>query len=266
MSTAAAFESVAPTYDWEFGRNPLAQALRRRVWDALFEWLPEKARVLDLGCGTGIDAIEMVRRGHSVVAVDGSEAMLREVDRKKRATGADGKLDLVRIDLNDRVARRAFFSRRGFDAVLSDFGVLNCVDDLETLAEDVALGLPPRAPLVAVVMGKTCPWDVVYHLLKGRPQRVFVRWSSKPVSVLVGGGCVPVRYHEPRSFCRALRPWFRPRRIQALGAILPPPYLAQRLPRWPRFWEEAARLEGACARWWPVSRLGDHFLAVLERR
>lgn len=266
MSTAMAFDQVAVAYDGEFGENPVARRIRRRVWGELFRRLPASSAVLDLGCGTGIDACELVRRGHRVVAADGSRAMLGEVQEKRDRYGLASALELVEIDFNDRGLRRALFARTKVDAVLSNFGALNCVQDIETFAEDLADFLPPGVPFVAVVLGKLYPWEVAYHLLKGRPGRAFERLRVGPVSVKVAGETIPVHYYSPGRFCRRFRRGFDTVHLSALGAVLPPPYLARRLRAagvdLDRLtgWDE--RL-GPC---WPVRALGDHFLAVFRRK
>ena len=52
---------------------------RARMRQTLLEWLPDDLsgrRVLDAGCGTGLLAVEAVRRGANVTAVDLSAALL----------------------------------------------------------------------------------------------------------------------------------------------------------------------------------------------
>ncbi len=44
-------------------------------------------RILDLGCGTGRHAIELARRGYTVVGVDLSESMLNKARSKAQAAG-----------------------------------------------------------------------------------------------------------------------------------------------------------------------------------
>ena len=48
----------------------------------LDKWLPDKGRVLEIGCGSGRDAYWMGRRGLDVVATDASESMLAEAARQ----------------------------------------------------------------------------------------------------------------------------------------------------------------------------------------
>jgi len=71
------FEKVADLYD----------KYRPGYPDAVVDWfrLPKGARVLDLGCGTGISARLFASRGLGVVAIDPNEAMLE----KARAHGGN---------------------------------------------------------------------------------------------------------------------------------------------------------------------------------
>jgi SAM-dependent methyltransferase len=83
---------------WDTG-VPSAELIR--VLDA--ENLPRSGcTVLELGCGTGTDAIELARRGYIVTAVDFVPAAIREARRKVRAAAVPVDLlegDLTRIDL-----------------------------------------------------------------------------------------------------------------------------------------------------------------------
>lgn len=68
------------TSDAPVGRiRATVRAGRERMRRTLLEWLPanlEGARVLDAGCGTGALAVEVARRGASVVSVDLSPTLI----------------------------------------------------------------------------------------------------------------------------------------------------------------------------------------------
>jgi ubiquinone/menaquinone biosynthesis C-methylase UbiE len=67
--TAEAFDSVAPTYDGPQGNNDMIQRMRDIVWERIDTLLSEvPSNLIDLGCGTGIDAEHFARMGHHVVA------------------------------------------------------------------------------------------------------------------------------------------------------------------------------------------------------
>src|SRR6476660_5487797 len=86
LDTQRAFDSVAADYDGPKGNNALIQRMRETTWRMLTKACPPGARLLDLGCGTGIDAIELARRGYSVVATDWSPQMIERT--RQRAAGA----------------------------------------------------------------------------------------------------------------------------------------------------------------------------------
>ncbi len=56
VDTRRAFDSVAAIYDGPGGNNPLIQEMRAKLWRAVTTVVPKGGRLLDLGCGTGIDA------------------------------------------------------------------------------------------------------------------------------------------------------------------------------------------------------------------
>lgn len=47
------------------------------IQNAFLSLLPEGARILDFGCGSGRDALEFLKRGYRMEATDGSEEMCR---------------------------------------------------------------------------------------------------------------------------------------------------------------------------------------------
>src|SRR6478752_6196266 len=84
--TRDAFDSVSADYDGDRGNNDLIQEMRAEMW----RWLDAKFRVpsrlIDLGCGTGLDAVRHARAGHAVTATDWSGNMV-----ERRAEGEIGR-------------------------------------------------------------------------------------------------------------------------------------------------------------------------------
>lgn len=58
----------------------------KRIADAVELHLPADAEVLDFGCGTGLISRELLARGHRVMAVDSSAAMLQRARSVRRAS------------------------------------------------------------------------------------------------------------------------------------------------------------------------------------
>jgi ubiquinone/menaquinone biosynthesis C-methylase UbiE len=76
-ATRSPFDAVADSYDQGFTFSKIGQAQRAAVWKELSRAFRSGDRVLEIGCGTGIDACFLAERGVSVVACDSSAAMIR---------------------------------------------------------------------------------------------------------------------------------------------------------------------------------------------
>lgn len=258
-AASAAFDDEAAVYDEGFGRNPVGRLFRRVFQQRLTELIAPGARVLDIGCGTGEDALFLAQRGVRVHAVDASPGMIERARAKAAArTRGDEGLTFEARPAED------IGSLPGppFDAAYSDFGALNCVD-LTRFGRGLAALLAPGAPVLFSVMGRY-------------PLPAWTRWALTPlgrradpprsVTPRVAGRDVPTAYPSPAAFRRALGPEFAWRPTRALGVVVPDPHFAPWLERHPRAFAAFAALESA-VRGWPVLRgLGDHLLFEGRRR
>jgi len=155
------FDSLAPTYAQDWSQSPKGRAQREEVWrqiDALFE---PGMQVLDFGCGIGDDAVHLESRQVRVTGVDPSGGM-----------GAHAHIKVLE-EIPDTI----------FDGVLSNFGALNCVEDLEQQAELLARHLRPDGFAAICIMGRFA-WNDLRHAwqrLTGRStwRGIAIRyWSS----------------------------------------------------------------------------------------
>jgi SAM-dependent methyltransferase len=75
---AGAYERLAADYDWMFDDDELAngRAINLPATGRLLQRISRTSLVLDAACGTGVDATVLARRGFTVWAADGSEAMV----------------------------------------------------------------------------------------------------------------------------------------------------------------------------------------------
>jgi SAM-dependent methyltransferase len=195
-----------------------------------------------------------------VTAIDWSRGMVEEARWRVRP-GLVERVDVLHVDPPARSARQV-----PFDAAYSNFGPLNCVDDLAGAAQLIAGRLRPGAIVVASVIGRVCPWEIALYLARGRWQRAAVRFRRDPVPVPLEGRTVWTRYHTPadveRCFAAA---GFTRTSLRALGVLAPPPYLDGFASRHPHLVSALQRIEDWIGGWPGIRAWGDHFLIVLRK-
>ena len=261
QDTRRAFDAVADTYDGPSGNNALAQRMRQTLLDAVTANVPPGARLLDLGCGTGIDAVYLAQRGYDVVAIDAAPSMVARTRERAARAGLDGMVRSRVLDMHDL----AWLAGEHFDGIYSDLGPLNCALDLPDVLHACAELLTPGGTLVASVIGRWCPWELLYYGARGRPRRALLRTSRDIVPVPLAGGTVWTRYFTPREFVRALGPDFTVDGYRSLNLLLPPPYLVGITERFPALTDWLAALDARLGALPLLRALGDHFLLVATK-
>lgn len=259
--TRRAFDSVSETYDGPRGNNALIQRMRERSWRVIERYAPPSSRLLDIGCGTGIDALHFAALGHSVCATDASGGMISRAIARANATHIRDRIDWHQLGAQelDRLDGR-------FDTAYSNFGALNCVPDLRLVVRECARLLTARGHLVLTVIGRLCPWELGYYLLQGRGHRACVRFARAMVAVNLNQLCVWVRYYTPRQFYRYFARQFELLHTQALSLWVPPPYLASWYERHARLGRALGWLDDHTGGLPLLRNAGDHFLMVLRKR
>jgi SAM-dependent methyltransferase len=263
----AGFDLAAAGYEAACG-NELFLAMRARVQQLLTEVLPAAARVLEIGCGVGLDTEFLVRSGHRVTATDPAPGML---ERARRRLDADstlaGRASWRRAGLAELSEASGSEGPAALDAIVSNFGALNCVADLTPLGFLAHRRLRSGGVIVIGLMTRVCLWEIGYHLCRFQPRTALRRLGRAPVLVDVERVAVPTWYHGARSVAAALGPEFVVRRVVGLNVLLPPPHLVggwRRMPAGLR--RRVQRVDGRVARWPLLRRLGDHVVIVVEKR
>jgi SAM-dependent methyltransferase len=262
LDTQRAFDGVAAGYDRSNTANRILVHMRARVWQAVDAFVPRGSHVIDLGCGPGADAEHLAGLGYRVTAIDWSRAMVDQARRRVLAAGIADRVDVLHVGIHeiDRLAPVLF------DAAYSNFGPLNCVDDLAAAARLIADRLRPGGVFLASVIGRVCPWELALYLARGRWWRAAVRFRRDPVPVPLEGRTVWTRYYTPAGFVRTFAAaGFAPASLRTLGLFAPPPYLEAFAGRHPHLVSALQRIEDRVGGWPGIRACGDHFLIVLRK-
>jgi len=206
-----------------------------------------------------------------VTATDVSTAMLHVTERKACECGVSDLIDTRALDLAcpplltaDVVLSGESVGAR-YDGALSNFGGLNCVNDLRPLAAFLADVIRPHGTVIVVPMNRWCAWEIVWHLLHAQPRTAFRRLRRDGVEAQIGANRVQVWYPSIATLQQIFAPQFHPKRVTGLGVCLPPSYFEPVLAKRPALFRRLQRLDQLMRDRWLFSRLADHVILELER-
>ncbi|HYO51051.1 MAG TPA: class I SAM-dependent methyltransferase [Chloroflexia bacterium] len=271
-ATARAFSLAAPLYDAEHAANPVARWTRARSLAAIDAAFGPGDMLLEIGCGTGAEAIHLASRGANIVATDAAPAMVAQLEAKLKAGSPAahlaGRITPVVLPAAEVERLIADFGRDHFDGAYSSFGPLNCEPDLGPVVEALAQLVKPEGKVVVSLINRFCLWETAWYLAARQPGKAFRRWAGRSEATVRSAWQderITIYYWTPGQVERAFSPYFKPVRRMALPWLVPPQYLDHLVRRLPRLFRRTARLDRRLAGYRPFYSIGDHFLIEFTR-
>jgi ubiquinone/menaquinone biosynthesis C-methylase UbiE len=262
---SAPFDAVAARYDETFTLSKIGQAQRASVWQELGRAFDSGDRVLEIGCGTGVDACFLAEHGVQVAACDSSAQMIAVTTRRIQERRHQNLVQPLVLCAEDITALPA---DEPFDGVFSNFGALNCIADLRKLSLDLARLLKPGASALLCWMGPCCLWEMLWYSGQGKWDKAFRRLNNKGgiTARIAEGAFVRVEYPSVRSLARAFAPEFRLKSFKGVGVAVPPSYLEHWAQRHPHLFQLCERADSQMGRCPGIRGLADHILLRFERK
>jgi ubiquinone/menaquinone biosynthesis C-methylase UbiE len=259
---ALAFDSIASQFDARFSEWQSVAAQRRAVRRVLVAALPSPGHVLELGGGTGEDALWLAMRGYRINLTDASPAMTRLASAKLDPLGS--KAEIAAAEELESFAER-YLARGGerFDGAFSNFAPLNCVEDLAPVGRGLARLIKPGGSVLLVLFGIASPGEILVETLRGRPHQALRRFRQDAVPAKLGGRQFTVTYHRAKTVGKAMRPWFEPVQSRGIGIFVPPSAAEPWISRHPRLLAMLEGMDRIASR--PLAYLGDHILYHFRR-
>jgi len=255
-ASGKAYDSLASRYDELLLDNPVLAHSANVSLGLVKKAMAFSQQVLEIGCGTGREALALASLGKRVVACDPSKQSLGVLRKKAKALGLSERIVTRNLAASEVVALVEEFGAHAFDGAYASFS-LSYEPDLSIVPEQVWTLLRRGAPFLCSIFNRVCVSEIVLlapFLVPRRALRRLEGWTELPVDRY----SVVVKSYTPKQVRRLFAPRFSLRDVWAIPAIIPPHYLhavfslsGPLRPAWERF---DRRLNSR----WPFRYLGSH--------
>lgn len=255
-----AFSKQSLHYDQEDIANPVLADMRRQVYAHVQRFIKPGSSILELNAGTGIDALYFASSGYAVHATDLSDGMIREI-RKKIAGSSQGDRFTCQQLSYDQLHQLE--GERRFDHVFSNFGGLNCIQDLHQVTRHLPGILTPGAYVTWVIMPPVCPWELL-GVFKGRIGDAFRRFRKDGVIAHLEGEYFKTYYHSLSDVKAAFGKPFTFIAAEGLAALTPQPHRGDFPVKHPALYKTLKAIDRVVSPRFPFNRWADHIIVTFQ--
>jgi ubiquinone/menaquinone biosynthesis C-methylase UbiE len=258
-AVAEAFSRKSEVYDAFGVDHPNLTRMREKVYARIAATVPPDSHLLELNAGTGLDASTLAQRGYRVHATDLAPGMVLQIEDKIKRYNLQGRLTTEQISftLLDQLTNKG-----PFDAVYSNFGGLNCIDDLTQVTRHLPHILKPNGVAIWVIMPPICLWE-----LARIPQDFRMatrRLSGQDRRSSVEGIEFVTTYFTPRQVRRSFGADFRFVSLEGLSILTPPADNKSFSVRFPRLYSALATLDDLASHLPLLNQCGDFFILTMR--
>ncbi len=262
-----AFSIQAAEFDTLDNENPILQWMRNIVRQYVLSSLKGNSTILELNAGTGLDAVYFSLRGHHVLATDNAMGMIQEINKKIKAYSLEENLQVRQCSFNDL----SQIMPQRFDCIYSNFGGLNCAEDLHNVIQQFDDLLNPNGIVTLVIMPPICPWELL-SLFKGNFKMAFRRMKGldyksrpanrnpRPAKSHLEGIYFDTYYYSPSFVKKAFGAKYKMIHLQGLASISLPPYKEKFAINNPKLYKTLAAIDQKISRMPPFCYWADHYV------
>ncbi|MFA5803948.1 MAG: class I SAM-dependent methyltransferase [Melioribacteraceae bacterium] len=254
-----AFSRQSEIFDEYEKGNEILKWMRSVTHKHVLRYLRKSDKILELNSGTGIDAVFLATIGFKIYCTDISEGMLNKLNEKISEFNLHDHITYQQLSFID--LDKLFV--HSFDYIFSNFGGLNCIENLTDVFKHLSKILNPGGKVTLVIIPPICPWEQALFL-KGKISTAFRRLNKNGVTANIEGVKFTTYYHSVAKTVKALGPNFRIIEIQGLASVSPPPYMINFPKRFPRLYKTLTRIDEKLSHTFPFNRCADHFIITAE--
>jgi ubiquinone/menaquinone biosynthesis C-methylase UbiE len=258
LSVHDAFSKQSLRFDEEDVGNPVLVRMRKQVYTHVDKYLKPQSKILELNAGTGIDAVRFVTQGHTVHATDLASGMIEQVNRKIDKHTLAASLSCEQISYTDLDSLK----QRDFDYIFSNFGGLNCIDDLKKVTRHFPMLLREESFITLVIMPVVCPWEIAGMLRHGR--KALRRFRPQGVLAHLEGKYFKTYYHSLETIKSAFDSRFKFIQSEGLASLSPQPHKSDFPSKHPRIDKALTLLDASLRNSFPFDRWADHIIVTFQ--
>jgi ubiquinone/menaquinone biosynthesis C-methylase UbiE len=259
-SVAEAFDRIAGIFDSDL-ENATTARLRMKLYSVIESLIQPGSTVLDINCGTGIDALYLVKQGYRLCGIDISKKMIAATQLKFANAGLD-HIEFM-VTSYDRLSPKNVPLA---DLVFSNFGGLNCTPDLASAADAIASVTKPGGYFIGVIMPPFSLWEALSYAARLQWRQTLRRVHDYAPATGFNGTIFPVHYYSPGTTAAAFSSHFDRRQLIGLSIISPSPQSRRFVQRHPMLADLLVGIDSFIETFPLLRSIGDHYLIVLQRR
>jgi SAM-dependent methyltransferase len=146
------YDRIAADYDRIMEEDNLNEIVRQKVANKFCDTVPP-GLVLDFGGGTGKDLLWLTQKGYRIIFCEPSPEMRKKAIRFFKKNIPESDVLILPKEKTDFTQWKTFppFSEK-VDAILINFAVLNCINDIKSLFFSLASVMNPGGNVFALIL------------------------------------------------------------------------------------------------------------------
>lgn len=251
-----AFDKSSNSYDTDFTYTKIGMEQRKQVYYQLNKEIKNCSSVLEVNCGTGEDAFYFSKRGMRVFATDISTKMIEKA--KTKVVEGNVKFEVCNAIAIDKIEGT-------YDLVFSNFGGLNCLNEIELIqfSKAAALKLESEGKLIMVFISSNSFIEKIYFKMKSRPAR---RQEQHGVETIIENQEFLTYYYSPEKLIRLFGNQFKFVSTKPIGFFVPPSYFENKVATRPILFRLFVKLDSFIKNWSWLANRADHFYISFEKK